>query len=60
VSFVLVQELFSSEALFGAIAKHWQLAMGIFIVLIVLCLPNGLSGLLKRPAKQAPSEADDD
>lgn len=60
VSFVLVQELFSSEALFGAIAKHWQLAMGIFIVLIVLCLPNGLSGLLNRPAKQAPNEADDD
>lgn len=60
VSFVLVQELFSSEALFGAIAKHWQLAMGIFIVLIVLCLPNGLSGLLNGPAKQAPSEADDD
>ncbi|MDP3673347.1 MAG: branched-chain amino acid ABC transporter permease [Telluria sp.] len=60
MSFVLVQELFSSEALFGAIAKHWQLAMGIFIVLIVLCLPNGLSGLLNRPAKQAAEEADDD
>jgi branched-chain amino acid transport system permease protein len=59
-SLVLVQELFSSEALFGAVAKHWQLAMGIFIVLIVLLLPNGLSGLLNRAAKPSPGEAEDD
>jgi branched-chain amino acid transport system permease protein len=59
-SLVLIQELFSSEALFGAIAKHWQLAMGIFIVLVVLLLPNGLSGLLNRAAKISPSEAEDD
>lgn len=59
-SFVLIQEFFSSEALFGAAAKHWQLAMGIFIVLIVLLLPNGLSGLLNRVGKPSPSEAEDD
>jgi branched-chain amino acid transport system permease protein len=59
-SFVLIQELFSSEALFGTLAKHWQLAMGIFIVLIVLLLPNGLASLLVRSSKPAPSEAEDE
>lgn len=52
-SFVLVQEFFSSEALFGAASRHWQLAMGIFIVLIVLVLPGGLSGWLSRNAKES-------
>lgn len=59
-SFVLIQELFSSEALFGTLAKHWQLAMGIFIVLIVLLLPNGLASLLVRSGKPLPAEAADD
>ena len=58
-SLVLVQELFSSEALLGSIAKHWQLAMGPFIVLIVLLLPNGLSGLLGRREEPAVNEAED-
>jgi branched-chain amino acid transport system permease protein len=59
-SFVLVQELFSSAALFGALAKHWQLAMGGFIVLAVLLLPNGLAGLLKSGKSCQPDEDDDD
>lgn len=44
-AFVLLQELFASQALFGGLAKHWQLGMGVFIVLVVLLLPNGLAGL---------------
>jgi len=28
--------------------KHWQLWMGVFIVLIVLVAPRGLTGLLAR------------
>ena len=59
-SFVLIQEFFSSQALFGALAKHWQLAMGIFIVLIVLLLPNGMAALLKPAASRSPSEGKDD
>ncbi|NMM27355.1 MAG: branched-chain amino acid ABC transporter permease [Glaciimonas sp.] len=47
-SFVLLQEFFSSDILFGSWARHWQLAMGSFIVLMVLLLPNGLAGLLHR------------
>ena len=58
-SFVLIQEFFSSEALFGALAKHWQLAMGSFIVLIVLLLPNGMAALL-NPSGRSPSEDKDD
>jgi hypothetical protein len=34
--------------LLGAYAKHWQLAMGSLIVLVVLALPDGLAGLFDR------------
>lgn len=37
--FVLMQEVFSS------FTKHWQLLMGLVIVLLVLFLPGGLAGL---------------
>jgi branched-chain amino acid transport system permease protein len=52
-SFVLMSEFLSSEFLFGSWSKHWQLAMGTFIVLIVLLLPNGLAGLLNRFSRKA-------
>ena len=58
--YVLLQELFSSQALFGAIAKHWQLAMGGFIVLIVLILPHGLAGLLAGISRAPGREQEDD
>ena len=35
-AYVLLQEIFSAPALLGAYAKHWQLAMGSLIVVIVL------------------------
>ena len=44
--YVLLQELFSSSALFGVYAKHWQLSMGALIVFIVLTLPHGIGGLI--------------
>jgi branched-chain amino acid transport system permease protein len=47
-AYVLLQELLASQALFGGIAKHWQLGMGVLIVLSVLLLPNGLASLLDR------------
>jgi len=47
-AFVLLQEIFSNQAWFGAAAKHWQLAMGIFIILVALRLPEGLAGLLTK------------
>ena len=45
-SYVVLQEALSAPALLGAYAKHWQLALGGLIVLIVLALPHGVGGLL--------------
>jgi len=50
-SYVLLQEIFSASPIFGAYAKHWQLAMGSLIVLIVLALPHGLAGLFDRAGR---------
>jgi branched-chain amino acid transport system permease protein len=44
-AFALLQELFKSEALFGAFAKHWHLGLGITIILSVALLPRGLVGV---------------
>ena len=44
-AFALLQELFRSEAIFGAFAKHWQLGLGLTIIASVALLPRGLIGL---------------
>lgn len=44
-AFALLQELFKSEAIFGAFAKHWHLGLGLSIIASVALLPNGLVGL---------------
>ena len=54
----LLEELFQSEALFGALARHWQLALGLAIIALVALLPRGLAGLLDRkPAAVAVPDA---
>jgi branched-chain amino acid transport system permease protein len=45
-SYVAIQEILSSPAVLGTYAKHWQLAMGGLIVLMVLVLPHGIGGLI--------------
>jgi branched-chain amino acid transport system permease protein len=45
-AYVFLQEVLSAPALLGAYAKHWQLAMGTLIVVIVVALPHGIGGLL--------------
>jgi branched-chain amino acid transport system permease protein len=50
-AYVLLQEIFSAPAIFGAYAKHWQLAMGSLIVLLVLVLPHGLADLFELPGR---------
>ena len=55
--FVLLKELFQSEALFGAFAKHWQLPLGLTIIACVALMPNGVTGLpaqLRRPRVPVP------
>ena len=57
-AFVLLQEAFSNQAWFGAWAKHWQLAMGLFIILVALYLPRGLAGLFARNRATAADAAE--
>jgi branched-chain amino acid transport system permease protein len=56
-AFVLLQEVLSNQAWFGVAAKHWQLAMGVFIMLIALYLPQGLAGLLRKFGGKPVTEA---
>ncbi|MBL8317049.1 MAG: branched-chain amino acid ABC transporter permease [Burkholderiaceae bacterium] len=44
-AFALLQELFKSEAVFGAFAKHWLLGLGLTIIASVAVLPRGLIGV---------------
>ncbi|HRH90061.1 MAG TPA: branched-chain amino acid ABC transporter permease, partial [Rubrivivax sp.] len=44
-AFALLQELYKSEAIFGAFAKHWHLGLGLTIIVSVALLPRGLVGL---------------
>ena len=50
---VLAQELFSD------LTRHWLLPMGLFIIFVVLALPDGLSGLLRGRRRQEPADDDD-
>ena len=55
-AFVLMQEALSNQAWFGPWAKHWQLAMGVFVILVALYLPRGLAGLVERKGRPAVAE----
>ena len=44
-AFALLQELFRSEAIFGALAKHWHLGLGLTIIASVALLPRGIVGV---------------
>ncbi|WP_332287692.1 branched-chain amino acid ABC transporter permease [Aquincola agrisoli] len=48
VAFTLLKELFSTHALVGPLADHWQLSLGITIIVFVALLPKGLIGLMER------------
>jgi branched-chain amino acid transport system permease protein len=65
--FVLLQDIFADQNFLGAAAPHWQLTMGIVVVLVAMYLPDGVAGLLarifgrKRSAEPLQNdEADDD
>jgi branched-chain amino acid transport system permease protein len=50
-AFTLLKEFFASESLVGSLAPHWQLSLGLSIIVLVAALPRGLMGLksLWRP-----------
>ena len=53
IAFILLKEFYASEAIFGVVAKHWQMTLGITMILFVAFLPHGLIGLgRKRLAKR--------
>lgn len=56
LAFTLLQELFQSEALFGTFSKHWQLMLGLTIIVFVATLPRGLIGLFARRPKVGTNE----
>jgi branched-chain amino acid transport system permease protein len=59
-AYVLLQELLASHALFGALAKHWQLGMGALIMLVVIFLPSGLTSFFDRFGRVRLAQASDD
>jgi branched-chain amino acid transport system permease protein len=59
-AFVLLQEVLSNQAWFGVAAKHWQLAMGLFIMLVALYLPQGMAGLAQKFGRKPAAEAADE
>ncbi len=44
-AFTLLKEFFSSEGLVGPMAVHWQLSLGLSIIVLVAALPRGLMGV---------------
>ena len=64
VAFTLLRELYSSQALLGPLADHWQLTLGFTIIAFVALLPKGLIGLPARlrraPSRPAATELADD
>jgi len=45
IAFVALQEFYQSQAIFGSLAKHWQLPLGLTIIAFVALMPKGLIGL---------------
>ena len=43
-AFILLKELYSSEAIVGPAATHWQLTLGLTMIVFVAFMPNGLIG----------------
>ena len=56
VAFTLLQELYQSEAVFGSFAKHWQLTLGVTIIVCVAGMPNGVVGLFERFGRRPAQE----
>ena len=56
-AFTLLQELFKSEAVFGAFAKHWLLGLGLTIIVSVAWLPRGLIGIADTWRRRAQRRA---
>ncbi|MDR0226555.1 MAG: branched-chain amino acid ABC transporter permease [Burkholderiaceae bacterium] len=45
VAFVALKEVLGTHAIMGPLADHWQLSLGLSIIVLVALLPRGLMGL---------------
>jgi branched-chain amino acid transport system permease protein len=48
----LMEELFQSETIFGPLARHWQLALGLAVIALVAALPRGLTAVFRAGASK--------
>jgi ABC-type branched-subunit amino acid transport system permease subunit len=46
IAFIGVEEIVRDRNIVGFMSEHWQILMGAFVILVVLLLRNGLTGLL--------------
>lgn len=53
IALIGVEEIVRDRAITGGMAEHWQLLMGVFVILIVLSLKNGLAGILQTRKQTA-------
>ena len=53
VTFVLLKELLSTHGIVGNAADHWQLTLGVAIIVLVALLPKGLVGINDKWQKKA-------
>lgn len=49
--FTLLKEVLANQTLVGPLANHWQLTLGLTIIVFVALLPRGLIGLVQRRHK---------
>ncbi len=45
VTFVMLKELLATHAIVGDMADHWQLTLGLAIIILVALLPKGIMGI---------------
>ncbi|WP_051236951.1 branched-chain amino acid ABC transporter permease [Ottowia thiooxydans] len=57
VAFVALKELLGTHALVGALADHWQLTLGISIIVLVALLPRGVMGIGDQLKKWRPAKS---
>ncbi len=52
-AFTLLRELYQFEPIFGEFAKHWQLMLGLTIIVFVATMPQGIVGIVSRGGVRA-------
>ncbi len=60
IGYVGLEEVLKSHDLVGFVADYWQIPMGLFVIAVVLFLPNGLGGAVARLVAPPPADASGD